>query len=266
MIGARIVVAPTLEIMTEIYALPRAGGPGSPRFAAYVARVEHHWGLSAYNPMAGPAAHDAVRALMEIDAERLAAEEAGALATRCNFAGDITIAIAVPSRGMWTDRLATEIQHRTIAPRRPAHGTALLWPGDALDEAQVRTECAAEVVRIMWTAHHGVPTTLGGVLAREGLCYALAPASARGADATQGDAGSPAIEEALGVLGDTSMQGDIVGVLYGDDAATAMGWTPFGLDEKAGYRWATSRARAIVERIGARAALRDSFPPTPTSS
>ena len=263
---ARIIVARTLQAMTEIYALPREGGSRSPRFAAYVARVEHHWGLSAFNPMAGAAAQDAVRVLLEIDAERLAAEEAGALAARCDFEGDITIAIAVPSKGMWTDRLATEIQHRTIAPRRPTHGTALLWPGDALDDTQVRMECAAEVVRIMWTAHHGVPTTLGGVLAREGLCYALAPQSSRGTDATHSDADSAAIEEALGVLGDTSLQGDIVGVLYGDDAAIAMGWTPLGLVEMAGYRWATARARAIVERIGAPAALRDSFPPTPTSS
>lgn len=262
----RVHVAPTLATMAEIYALPRAGGPRSPRFAAYVARVEHHWGLSAYNPMAGPAAHETVCTLMQLDAERLAVDEARRLAVLCAFHGDITIAIAVPSAGMWTDRLATELQHRTTGARRPAHGTVLLWPGDTHDAARVREECAAEVVRIMWTAHHGVPTTLGGVLAREGLCYALAPASARASNATHGDAGSPAIEEALGVLGDTRMQGDIVGVLYGDDAATAMGWTPLGLDEKAGYRWATSRARAIVERIGARAALRDSFPPTPTSS
>ena len=266
MTGARIVVVPTLEIMTDIYALPRAGGPRSARFAAYVSRVEHHWGLSAYNPMAGPAAHEAVRALLDIGGERLAADEAAAVAARCDFEGDITIAIAVPSGGMWTDRLATEIQHRTIAPRRPAHGTTLLWPGDPLDEAQVRMECAAETVRIMWTAHHGVPKTLGAVLAREGLCYALAHAPLRHTDATDSDHGNPAIEEALGVLGDTSMQGDIVGVLYGDAAATAMGWTPLGLDGKAGYRWAIARAREMLERIGARAALRDSFPSTPTSS
>ena len=126
----------------------------------------------------------------------------------------------------------------------------------------MRTECAAEVVRIMWTTYHGVPTTLGAVLAREGLCYALAP----GAGTSHDDDDGTGVEEAIGVLGDTSTQGDIVAVLYGDPAATAMGWTPLGIAEKAGYRWATSRARAIVERVGARAALRDSFPPTPTSS
>lgn len=138
--------------------------------------------------------------------------------------------------------------------------------GDALDERQVNMECAVEVVRIMWTAHPGVPTSLGGVLAREGLCYALAPTLISGDAVPHGSNDNAAVEEALGVLGDTSMQGDIVGVLYGDAAAIEMGWTPLGRAEKAGYRWAISRVRAIVERVGASAALRGNFPPTPTNS
>ena len=258
----RILVAGTLDTMAEIYALPRVGGQRSPRFAAYVALVERSWGLSAYNPMAGPAAQETVRKLIAIDAERLAGVQAHELVARCDFDGSVTIAVAVPSPGMWTDRRATELQHRTIAGRRAGHGTVLLWPGDALDERQVNMECAAEVARIMWTAYHGVPISLHGVLAREGLCYALASGDAVPHD-TDDDA---AVEEALGVLGDSTMQGDIVGVLYGDATAIEMGWTPPGLAEKAGYRWAISRARAIVERIGASSALRGSFPPTPTLS
>ena len=264
MTGSRVRVAATLDTMAEIYALPRKGGPQSPRFAAYLARVEGSWGLSSYNPMAGPDAHDTVRKLIAIDAERLADAQARDLAARCDFDGNITIAVAVPSPGMWTDRRATELQHRTIADRRAGHGTVLLWPGDPLDERQVNMECAAEVVRIMWTAYHGVPTSLRAVLAREGLCYALAPA-VMSVEAVPNDAeDDAAVEEALAVLGDSTMQGDIVGVLYGDATAIEMGWTPPGLAEKAGFRWAISRAGAIVEQVGAPAALRGSFPPTPT--
>ena len=58
----------------------------------------------------------------------------------------------------------------------------------------------------------------------------------------------------------------IVAILYGDTAATAMGWTPLGIGEMAGYRWAITRVREIVERVGAPAALRGSFTPTPTHS
>lgn len=266
MTDSRITMAPTLAIMADIYELSREGGPRSPRFTAYVSRVEHHWGLSAYNPMAGQAARDTVRRLIANGAEGTALDEARILTARCEFGEDLTIAIVVPSPGMWTDRLATEIQHRTTGTRRPAHGTVMLWPGDALDEAHVRHECAAEVVRTMWTTCHGVPATLGGVLAREGLCYALAAEAGQQGSSTSGDHDSPAVEEAIAVLGDTTEQGEIVGVLYGDTAAATMGWSPLGLPERAGYRWAIARAREIVGRVGAPAALRNSFPPTPTRS
>lgn len=266
MSDSRITVAPTLAMMADIYGLSREGGPRSPRFIAYVSHVEHNWGLSAYNPMAGQAVRDTVRVLIANDAERLAFDEASSLTARCEFDGDITIAIVVPSPGMWTDRLATEIQHRTTGIRRPAHGAVMLWHGDVLDEAHMRHECAAEVVRTMWTAYHGVPSTLGSVLAREGLCYALAAEVRQDGSGASGDDDGSAVEEAIGILGDTTDQGQIAGVLYGDTAAATMGWSPLGLAERAGYRWAIARAREIVRRVGAPAALRDSFPPTPTRS
>jgi hypothetical protein len=40
--------------MAEIYRLERAGGPKSPGWLAYLARVEHRPALAAHNPMAGP--------------------------------------------------------------------------------------------------------------------------------------------------------------------------------------------------------------------
>ena len=266
MSDSHVIVAPTLAMMADIYELSREGGARSPRFTAYVSRVEHHWGLSAYNPMAGQNARDTVCTLIANDAERIAFDEAQTFTARCEFGGDITIAIVVPSPGMWTDRLATEIQHRTTGTRRPAHGAVMLWPGDALDDAHVRHECAAEVVRTMWTAYHGVPATLAGVLAREGLCYALAAEGGQEERGASGDGDGPAVEEAIGVLGDTTEQSEIVAVMYGDTAAATMGWSPLGVPERAGYRWAIARARKIVGRLGAPAALRDSFPPTPTRS
>ena len=75
-------IAPTLARMAGIYALSRNGGGASPRFAAYLAEVEHHWGLAAYNPMAGDAASDTVDALVALDAERLAQAAVGNRAGR----------------------------------------------------------------------------------------------------------------------------------------------------------------------------------------
>ena len=246
-----ITVAPTLAAMAAIYALSREGGPRSPRFLTYVNRVEHEWGLSSYNPMAGPAAAETVRALIALDAEQLAADAATEIGTRCGFGGAVTLAIVVASRGMWTDRLATEIQHCTLGARRMGHGHVLLWADDVSGAAIVRRESAAEPVRIMWTALHGPAATLGGVLAREGLAYALS-SSPFGVSVPADDA---AIEEAIAVLGDTSMMADVVGVLYGDSASATMGWTPLGLVDLSGFRWAIARAADVIAHVGPREAL-----------
>lgn len=244
-------IAPTLATMAEIYTLSREGGPRSPRFRAYVARVEHEWGLSAYNPMAGPPALDAVNGLIALDAECLAYNAARDVSTRCDFDGPLTLAVVVASKGMWTDRVATEVHHRTFGDRRAEHGIVLLWAGDVLDAEIVRRESSAEAVRVMWTSTHGPAATLRAVLAREGLAYALA--SSPFGNSTPAD--DAKIEDAIGILGDTHTLGDIIGVLYGDAAAICLGHTPLGLAEHAGYRWAIARATALVDRAGQSEAL-----------
>src|SRR5258708_27449122 len=93
-------VGPTLATMAAIYRLDRAGGPSSPRFRASLARVEYEPGLAAYNPMAGPAALASVERLLELDAEAIAGRRAE----------EAEIAVVVSSPGLWTDRIATEVE------------------------------------------------------------------------------------------------------------------------------------------------------------
>ena len=66
---------------------------------------------------------------------------------------------------------------RTTADRRGAHGEILLWSSDASTIHDIGTEGAAEAVRTIWTSLHGPAQSLGHVLAREGLAYALAQES-----------------------------------------------------------------------------------------
>jgi hypothetical protein len=246
----KITIAPTLAPMAQVYACSRSGGPRSPRFAAYVALVEHAWGLSSFNPMAGAAAALAVDTLIALDAEAVAADAAERVLELCDWRDPITLAVVVASPGMWTDRLATEVRHRTLADRRAAHGEILLWSGDASAIDDIRIESAAEAVRTIWTAVHGPTRTLEDVLSREGLAYALARPS------TASSPTDPTVAEALEVLGNTSTLGDIIAVLYGDHAASTLGYTPLGLGEHAGYEWAIERASRLVARMGAAEALR----------
>jgi len=273
----RVTIAPTLSTMAAMYRLSREGGPRSERFRAYVSHVEHEWGMVAYNPMAGDAALRAVEALLQMDAETLAAEAASEALERCEFDEPITLAVVVRSRGMWTDRVATEIELRASPITAPAgHGIVTFWSNEPANELAVRRESVAETVRVMSTARHGSANSLVEVLWREGLACALAAtlvplgenettaiaAESQWAPATEADA--RAVAAAIEVLGDSSELGDITGVLLGDSSAQTMGWPALGIPERAGYRWAIRHAARVIALSGPAAALR-ALPPTPTS-
>lgn len=261
---ANVHIAPTLHTMAGVYALTREGGPKSPRFAAYVAQTPTNFGLVPYNPMAGDAALDSVNALIALDAETISERAAQLVAARCNYAEAITLAIAVRSKGLWTDRVATEVDERVTGKSRVPHrGIISLWSREETSAADVARESIAEAVRVMWHAQHGIADTLNRVLACEGLAYALAEAHS-GSGAHAGVAApeeTVAVIEAFEVLGDTTQASEIAGVLYGDDAAKEMGWTPLGIPKYAGYRWAIARAKAHVEAVGETKALQQGVLP-----
>jgi hypothetical protein len=242
---ADVHIAPTLETMARIYTLSREGGPKSARFAAYVALTPTHYGLVQYNPMAGDAALLAVQQLLSMDAEHLARESAARVVNLCEYAAPVTLAIAVRSRGLWTDRVATEVDERvTGKPRTPNRGVVNVWSREVFTSEDIVRETVAETVRVMWHALHGVADTLSRVLTCEGLAYALHhPSSTLRPYEPLSPEEVVAVAEAIDVLGDSRQPGDIAGVLYGDDVAVEMGYTPLGLPGHMGYRWAVQQAR-----------------------
>lgn len=215
--------------MADIYRLDRTGGVRSPRFVAYLARVESEHALAPYNPMAGPAALASVQRLIELDAEAIAGRHAA----------EAELAVVVSSPGLWTDRVATEVELRTD-PEPPA--LVRFWAGEPVEAADVERECAAAAQRVRWSLEHGPARTVDAVLAREGAAYAVA-GSPFGPLAT-GEAAL--VGDAVELLGASEQRGDIAVVLFGDPAAVALGWTPLGLPWHAGYRWAIARAHGAL--------------------
>lgn len=238
-------IAPTLETMARIYALSREGGPRSERFTSYVALTPTHYGLVPYNPMAGDAALLAVQQLLAMDAENVARESAARVVSLCEYSRPVTLAISVRSKGLWTDRIATEVDERvTGKERRAHHGIVNIWSREGFTSEDVVRESVAEVVRVMWHATHGVADTLLRVLTCEGFAYAFhQPAGTFYPFEPLSPEEAVAVAEAIAMLGDSRQPGDIAGVLYGDDATIEMGYTPLGLPAHVGYRWAVSQAR-----------------------
>jgi hypothetical protein len=249
---ARIQLVPTLATMAEIYKLPREGGAASPRFKRYVELVPRHYGLVAYNPMAGPHALETTEQLLGVDAEGVATEAARETMDRCDYPDPITLAVVLCAPGAWTNRLATEVEHRTAHRLPSGHGLVLHWTRETPTAEQIRRETIAETVRVMALAAQGRRESVRSLLRREGLAYALGgnpygPITAED---------QHAVGDAIEVLGVSESIGDMTGVLYGDAAASALGWTQAGIAEHGGYRWAIDEARRRIEELGAPATLR----------
>ena len=255
MASGRAHIAPTLDAMARIYTLPRDGGANSERFSAYRAIVGQGWGLPAFNPMAGQHAADGVAQLIGLDAEALAAESAQTVMRACDHDADVTLAVVLASPGLWTDRLATEVEYRTSAPRREGHGMVYQWTRESADAAALRREAIAETVRVMWTSHHapkGTVPSARAIVRREGLAYALAESPYGELRPDE----SRAVADALDVLGVSTAAGDKGSILYGDPVAITHGWAPLGIAEHAGFRWAVHDAQQLIDRVGAAAAMR----------
>lgn len=242
---ARVRIVPTLHAMADVYRLPTAGGPTSPRFTTYVELARAGAPVARYNPMTTTDVLGTIEALLAADAEAVALAAARSCAERLELDTDIELSITVAAPGMWTDRWATEIDHRLTGRSLT---NILLWAGEAGDAATVGAAAAAQVVRVAWARTGGPPATVTDAVGQEGLAGALAGAP--------GEL-DPAVGAALQVLGEDASLSSMAAVLYGDEVATALGWTPVGIGPWAGLRHAAALAAAALARHPAARLLRD---------
>lgn len=213
------VVVPTLAFMADVYRRSTDGGPRSERFAAYVAAAGEGLPVAGYNPMTSKPVLATIEALLAVDAEgRLERAATGP-------EGVLHLTVAAP--GMWTDRLATDVEHRLLL-HDP--GGVLWWFDEPVTAAGVDAAIAAQLVRF---ARPGPPATLAEAVEQEGRALVAAGERGRLDDVAA---------DALAVLaGDTTLS-TMVAFLWGDPAAEAMGFTPLGLPAGAGLAHATALA------------------------
>jgi hypothetical protein len=227
-----IEVEPTLAFMADVYRLTAEGGPASPRFRAYVEAGAERVPVHGYNPMTSKDVLPTIEALLAIDGEARLGAAANRVAAELGFTDDVAMHLTVATPGMWTDRLATEVEHRLLL-RDP--GGVLLWFDEPVLVEQLDAAIVAQAVRLVSFHRQGPPITLADAVAQEG--EALARAGHLGEH-------DGAAAEALAVLEHDTDLPTMVAFLYGDDAARTMGFTPLGLDLHAGERHAVALARA----------------------
>ena len=252
----KVTYLPVLGTLRELYLQPR----DMHRFRSYISTSTGGTDdivlpIGVANPMAKEHAVARIDALLAAHAEEIGAEAAADAAQRlARVPGDVEVKAALvlvdDAGGGWTNRFTTEAAVRFPgrgALRRP-FATGLVWTSESPSAAELRRELLGAIYRVAYQQRRGLPTTLVDMLAQEGLAgvFAGAEPGLRGGELA-------AARAILNTLGDDPPYPTTFASLYGDEAATQLGYQPLGLPARAGFEVAL--ADAVDRRLEPLAAL-----------
>ncbi|MFN8062557.1 MAG: hypothetical protein U0Q12_25620 [Vicinamibacterales bacterium] len=239
---------PLLRVQRDLYSLPR----GMDRFRAYIATmVDAESGdlalpLVAMNPMGRDHVPALIDEYLRLDADGLAgtvvrAASTGTLASAGTLSrAKVSLVVADDLKGGWTNRYCTEFTQRfeSRAMYRRGWLVGLLWTSESPSAALAEREALAALYRGAHIARHGFAATLGELLAQEGAAMRHA-----GWDSPTLDADDLAYtRHVIAPLAGARDRATIMACIFGDEAATTLGYQPRGLSARAGLALALADA------------------------
>ncbi len=239
---------PLLAWQRDYYTKPRS----MERFRNYIATLTDEAGemelpLSAMNPMGKDHLLPYLERLVALDADAIGAQATAATAQQLHHVPGhfrVTVVVSDDLLGSWTNRYASEFQHRfhTRAHDRRGWCAPILWSSERYTGDAINQIVSAAIYRLAHVLQHGYAKTLAEMMAQEG--YAMAAA---GMTSPMLDAEDLAYTKA--VLQPYRQQGGepiVIPALFGDPAARELGYQPLGLSPRAGFALALAEAKAAL--------------------
>jgi hypothetical protein len=250
---------PLLRVMRDLHSIPR----GMKRFQHYLRLIfppdenaDQLIPLLAMNPMGKDHVTALLDAYLAMDADAIGARTAAEAAARlADVPGDFKVGLVVADdlMGGWTNRYADEFTYRfgpdqwrggSSPPKLPRIMKDLwlqgvLWSSEAPSDRAVREAILTAAHRVAYMHRHGLAPTLREMLAQEGQVMALAGCSRPTLDAED----IAYTREVLIPYLDAEDKRTAIGCLFGNAAATTLGFTPMGLSPWAGLALALHDAR-----------------------
>jgi len=236
-----------LEIQRDLYRIPR----GMDRFRAYLRTMAGSSGgdlelpLVAMNPMGKDHVPAMLDELLEFQADDVAA--AATVTARERLKDEpggfkVGLVIADDLHGRWTNRYAYEFAHRFHERALYKRGwiVGLLWTSEKPAPADIREETLTAIHRAAYIQRHGMAKSLSAMMEQEGAVMAMAGCREPRLEPDDLSYTSDVLEP----LKDATDQATIMPCLFGDEAATALGYPPQGLSRRAGLALALHRAQS----------------------
>ena len=226
-----------LPVQREIYAIPG----GLNRFRRYLLTMidakegDLRLPLAEMNPMGKDHVPALIDAYLALGAEELAAKTVHEMAAEtAAVPGNFKVGLVVvdDAKGGWTNRYTTEFNHcfREQALWKRGWLVALLWTTEPPSAERILTEVRAVAYRAAYVAQHGQARTLREMLAQEGAVQAWAGGPSQSPHAAE----IAFTRDLIAPLLDAADMPTILSVLFGDPAARELGYTPLGLEDRAG--------------------------------
>jgi hypothetical protein len=256
----KLSLLPLLQIQRDLYAMPR----GMERFREYIKTMtdpetgELALPLVAMNPMGKDHIPALVDEYIALDAEQIASDAIDGVRRGGSFLSaeapsakvedppadrDYNVALVVSDdlKGGWTNRWASEFSHRLESGAFLKRGfiTAILWTSEPASPSRVRDAVLTSIYRAEYLQTHPMPMTLRGMLEQEGYATARAGCTTPVLDVDDLAYTRTVIEPHL----DAHDRATVIACLFGDAAATALGYPPQGLSDRAGLGLALHDAR-----------------------
>ena len=228
---------PLLQIQRDLYAMPR----GMERFREYIKTMtDPETGdlalpLVSMNPMGKDHIPALIDQYIALDAENVAQDAIrDAKKNIGNDGREYKVAIVVTDdlKGGWTNRWATEYGHRIEGAAITKRGfiTGLLWTSEPASTEAVGDAVLTSIYRVEYLQTHPAPKTLRGMLEQEGYAMARAGCTAPSLDDDDLEYTRTVIAPHL----DAHDRATVIPCFFGDTAATALGYPPQGLSDRAG--------------------------------
>jgi hypothetical protein len=239
----RLEYLPLLKLQRDLYDIPR----GFERFREYLRTMtdpesgDLKLPLVGMNPMGKDHLPPFLDHLLAIDADGVAARAVAEVESDLrDEPGDYRACLVVSDdlKGGWTNRYASEYSYRfeQRAYYRRAWLAAILWTSETYDTAMIREELLQCVYRVVYLQRHGVPRTLGDMLAQESYAMRNAGASTPRLD----DDDLAYTRDVLREYSGATDRATVFAALFGDGAARDLGYPPLGLSARAGLALAAA--------------------------
>lgn len=228
---------PLLQIQRDLCDVPR----GEQRFDAYLRTLrgkttdDMELPLAVFNPMGREHVAARLDEYLALDADIIASDAvANATSTLKNMEGSykVGLVLADDAKGGWTNRYATEFEHRYGSQALYQRGwtTGMLWTSEQPTAEIVRCATAEAVLRVAYVRRNGLAQSLRDMLLQSAFVATGARSILPACDPEELEYSKEVIEPNL----DSEVRAVQIACLFGDDAAHQLGYEPLGLSGRAG--------------------------------